>query len=209
MKSFFTVFWILSLSLNVFLLSSSFTNAHAKTFQISKTKEFLGNRDQLKGIILSYESYCKSGCKYMLSDVEEIKVLDRTNPNHFYIWTKIAGIRTFMYFSGIEIIESDGQTVIKLSTPKKEQIQYLKSKYALEHVPLFSNNDASWTLTDKYRSDGTFAATLVHYQGKFTSNSLVVLAIADAVYNGLRNTARDFFQALGPSTGSNEEEVIQ
>ena len=93
-KSYRFIFFSI-LFLNQFLLLST---VQAKIFNINKSADFQLRKEVIKEIILDYENYCEQGCKYKLTGIKEMKILEILDANHIFTWTYVDNIKKYKYF---------------------------------------------------------------------------------------------------------------
>lgn len=172
------------------------STVHARVFTIEKSADFQLRKEVIKEILIDYENYCESGCKYKLTGIQEMKKMEIVDPNHFFIWSHVDNIKTYKYFSYIEVIEGGQNKVsIRNTYPSSNEVNRLSKVYRLPHSTPFIASETLWTIEEKFDSSGNWLHTSVNYSGKFTASAITSI-FASAINKNLRITANDLFQDI-------------
>jgi hypothetical protein len=103
--------------------------------------------------VLGSSDVCDEGCKYYAPQtVREVKVGHLAEPNSYYKWTHVSGIKTVKFFSHVRIVPGAVTQVSFRSLTKEadaELIRDLEGKTGLVHEPAFDLSTAAFTITPK------------------------------------------------------------
>lgn len=179
--------------IGMFFMSS----AMAATFSVEDTVKIAKRISDLKEIILDVENTCSSGCRYKLSNVREMKLVEKINENHFYTWMYIAARRDSAQYSEVIVKETaPSEMFISSNTPESSTIKRLKEKYGHSHFGIIDRIESNWTLKENFDSNGEFIDTSVKYYNKAISNSALIRLFSGTVRAEMRKTMNEMFSNL-------------
>lgn len=189
--------WTIFLSFTLLTVSN---HGWAKAYLAEKSENIAKKKEILQEIITDYANYCISGCKYTLEGIKEMKIVEKNNPNHFYVWVHVGGPKTYKYFSQIDIIPgsiNNGYcTTIRNTYPSEEDATRLQNEYNLPHNVPFDSSVATWTLTERYDTSGNFLYTTVNYSAEMQTSSMLLNIMGRIIKKTLNRTAEDLFTSL-------------
>ena len=179
---------IISIILTSLLLSFS---SQAKIFKLENNSTIQKNIDDALKIFLDLENYCNKSCKYKLTDVEEVKIVEWIDKDHFYTWMHVNGLRTFKYFSYYTIESDRNVTKVTTSYPSKSEVDRLSKNYKLPHKTPFKSSYTVWKFIPQSEN-----LTDINYVGKFSISSILANTFGGLIKESLNRTFEELLLAM-------------
>lgn len=191
----------LGIGVGLGLLTASLEAKESKllrSFNFSKTERIPKSLIQLKEILLDYENFCMRGCKYTISHLKTLKVLEEIQgegEKTFTLWDEVEGLGGIATYHSVKLTETaDGQHLETISTiPSAEVRTELRQKYGLAHKTPFSSMEVTWEINQMNDAQGGSEVT---YFISAASSDARLNMFHKKVIAGMAETTKQMFKHL-------------
>ncbi|MDB9786746.1 hypothetical protein OAB57_01460 [Bacteriovoracaceae bacterium] len=186
-------FMVLSKSF-IFVLTLSFltqTFAAPKVFTVNASSSSSKSIIEIGDRLVDFSNFCKSGCKYKIPSVAEIRVLNQAD-DQYIIWTRVEDRKSFEFFSYVTatLNESGDKFVMVDRSPTDAEGKELEKRYDLKHKPSFSKSKTIWTATN------TNGNVTISHDGVHETESRLMKTFYKMVQAGLDKAADEKMKHL-------------
>lgn len=172
-------------------------SAFAASFLVEKSHYSNRRATELRDIVLDVANTCASNCKYKMSGIKEMKLLETPDKNHQYIWFHVEDIRDTKQYQEVEITElGEGHFSVISRFPPKEKIQDLEKKYTHPHETFFDVMESHWVLQEEKDPQKGFLRTKVDYSTKAETSSFTIILFSGTVRKKMEATALEMMENL-------------
>jgi hypothetical protein len=138
-------------------------------------------------VLLDYERYCDSGCRYRYPSVKKTLIVPRwRHPQSFYVWTFVEDTKNSEWFSHVTVKRHKDRTVVLFDMIKDKRIKKLERATGKPHDPVFETCTMRYEVREQFK-DGRFHNSVLTFTGHVEVTGLIAI-FSGAVRSGLADT---------------------